>query len=104
MCLRATIQTRSLIHISGLDKIISEIGSDSSQRIKEISDEANKKAEEISLAAEKKVYEMNAQSEERTAAEVASVLASAKSSAELKKKQTVLEGKIEAKMCIRDRI
>ena len=37
-----------------------------------------------------------AQSEERTAAEVASVLASAKSSAELKKKQTVLEGKIEA--------
>ena len=82
--------------MTGLDKIISEIGSDSSQRIKEISDEANKKAEEISLAAEKKVSEMKAQSEERTAAEVASVLASAKSSAELKKKQTVLEGKIEA--------
>ena len=40
--------------MTGLDKIISEIGSDSSQRIKEISDEANKKAEEISLAAEKK--------------------------------------------------
>lgn len=82
--------------MTGLDKIISEIGSDSSQRIKEISDEANKKAEEISLAAEKKASEMKAQSEERTAAEVASVLASAKSSAELKKKQTVLEGKIEA--------
>ena len=81
--------------MTGLDKIISEIGSDSSQRIKEISDEANKKAEEISLAAEKKASEMKAQSEERTAAEVASVLASAKSSAELKKKQTVLEGKIE---------
>ena len=56
--------------MTGLDKIISEIGSDSSQRIKEISDEANKKAEEISLAAEKKVSEMKAQSEERTAAEV----------------------------------
>lgn len=53
--------------MTGLDKIISEIGSDSSQRIKEISDEANKKAEEISLAAEKKVSEMKAQSEERTA-------------------------------------
>lgn len=58
--------------MTGLDKIISEIGSDSSQRIKEISDEANKKAEEISLAAEKKASEMKAQSEERTAAEVAS--------------------------------
>ena len=44
--------------MTGLDKIISEIGSDSSQRIKEISDEANKKAEEISLAAEKKASEM----------------------------------------------
>ena len=48
--------------MTGLDKIISEIGSDSSQRIKEISDEANKKAEEISLAAEKMVSEMKAQS------------------------------------------
>ncbi|MFQ7115837.1 MAG: hypothetical protein ACLRPJ_05990 [Acutalibacteraceae bacterium] len=50
--------------MTGLDKIISEIGSDSSQRIKEISDEANKKAEEISLAAEKKASEMKAQARE----------------------------------------
>lgn len=43
--------------MTGLDKIISEIGSDSSQRIKEISDEANKKAEEISLPPKKRFPE-----------------------------------------------
>ena len=41
--------------MTGLDKIISEIGSDSSQRIKEISDEANKKAE-IGRASMEKIY------------------------------------------------
>lgn len=81
--------------MSGLDKIISHITAEAEQEVKKLLDDANAQAESIKKDAEEKTAAECDRIQKKSEAEVQSILDRGNSSAELRKKQLLLEKKQE---------
>lgn len=82
--------------MTGLDKIISQIGTDSADRCRIIQENADKEALKILSDAEEQIKNINEQSEKSLKKKLNDIKLSAESSAALKRNQIVLKGKLEA--------
>ena len=81
--------------MTGLDKIVEQILEEAENESKTILEDANKKAEQIIADAKKEAEKIKANSDEKISMEKLSGENRAKSSADLKKRQTVLKAKQE---------
>ncbi len=81
--------------MTGLDKIVEQILEEAENESKTILEDANKKAEQIIADAKKEAEKIKANSDEKISMEKLSGENRAKSSADLKKRQTVLKSKQE---------
>lgn len=82
--------------MTGLDKIISQIGADSADRCRNITEKAEKEAERILAEADGQIKNINDESAESLEKKIRDIKLSAESSAQLKRNQIVLKGKLEA--------
>ncbi len=81
--------------MTGLDKIVEQILEEADAESKTILEDANKKAEQIIADAKTSAEKIKANSDEKISMEKASGKSRAKSSSDLKKRQTVLKAKQE---------
>lgn len=82
--------------MTGLDKIISQIGADSADRCRIIMENAESEAQKILADADFEITELNAENEISLAKKLENIRQLAESSAKLKRNQIVLQGKLMA--------
>lgn len=82
--------------MTGLDKIISQIGADSADRCRDIAENAEREAEKILADADEQIKIINEECAKSLEKDLIDIKLSAESSAQLKRNQIVLKGKLEA--------